>query len=101
MDNAPKNPIEPNVVNNITNIEKHPFSVDWEQATWIVGLLGACAVIAVIAFSIASFNTNRNEKMAEAIKNGSHPLDAYCAFDGSSDNKVCLVRAAVNGKEVK
>lgn len=99
MDDAPKSPAEPNVVNNyITN---NPFSVDWDQMTWIIGVLSAACVIAAIAFSIASFNNNRNEKMADAIKSGSHPMDAYCAFDGSSENKVCLVRAALTGKEIK
>lgn len=92
---------EPTVVNNITNIDKRAFEVDWEQLTWIVGVIGVCAVAATIAFSIASFNTHRNDKMAEAIAGGAHPMDAYCAFDGSSENKVCLVRAALTGKEVK
>lgn len=92
--------IDPKVVNQ-TTIVKHPFEVDWEQATWMAGVLGGCIVIAVMIFSVASFNTNRNEKMAEAIKNGSHPMDVYCTFDGGGDNKVCIVRAAVAGKEIK
>lgn len=99
MDDAPK--VEPTVVNNITNVDKRAFEVDWEQATWMAGVLGACIVIAVLVFSVGSFNTNRNDKMAEAIAGGSHPMDVYCAFDGSSDNKVCLVRAALTGREVK
>ncbi|ATW57983.1 hypothetical protein CNR34_00050 [Pseudomonas phage nickie] len=99
MDDAPK--VEPTVVNNITNVDKRAFEVDWEQVTWIAGVLGVCGVIVAIALAIAQFNTHRNDKMAEAIKNGSHPMDAYCAFDGSSENKVCLVRAALTGKEVK
>ena len=89
-----------NVVNNITNIDKR-FDVDWVQLTWIIGAIAGCIVAATIVVSVAAFKTDRNAKMAEAITSGSHPMDVYCAFDGSSENKVCLVRASVSGKEVK
>lgn len=101
MSEAPKHPMEPGVVNNITNVDKRAFEVDWDQMTLIAGVVSVCAMIVAIAFTIAMFNTHRNDKMAEAIKNGAHPMDAYCAFDGSSDNKVCLVRAALTDKVVK
>lgn len=91
------------VVNNYSThtVEKHPFVVDWDCMVPIMACLCALAAIAAIAWGITTYNINANEKMAEAIKNGAHPMDAYCAFDGSSEDKVCLVRAALTGKEVK
>lgn len=63
----------------------------------LIGLVCLTVVASVLAMCLATFNLDRNEKMAEAIKSGAHPMDVYCAFDGSSESKVCLVRAAVKG----
>lgn len=84
--------------NNVTN---YPFSVDWESVGWACAAMCAAAVLCTLIWSIAAYNTNVSDRMAEAIKNGSHPMDVYCAFDGSSEDKVCLVRATLNGKDVK
>ena len=91
---------ESTVVNNY-NTTKEAISIEWDCVGWAVAALSAAAVLCSLIWAISAYNTNRSEKMAEAIKNGSHPTDVYCAFDGSSENKVCLVRAAVTGKEVK
>lgn len=63
----------------------------------LIGLVCLTAVALVLAMCLVTFNLDRNEKMAEAIKAGAHPMDVYCAFDGSSESKVCLVRAAAKG----
>lgn len=94
---------EEGVTNNYVtnNIKKEALSVDWECVGRITAALAAGAVICSLIWAISAYNINTNEKMAEAIKNGSHPTDVYCAFDGSGEDKVCLVRAAVSGKEAK
>ena len=98
-DDEPK-PTDPTVVNNyVTNIEKHSINIEWENLTWIFVAVAAASVICTLIWATAAFNIDRNEKMSEAIKGGSHPMDVYCAFDGSSDNKVCLVRGAKGAKD--
>jgi DMSO reductase anchor subunit len=91
-DEAPKE----GVVNNYHThtVEKHPFVIDWEEMTKIIACLSVVAIVGSIAWGVTSYNLDANAKMEAAIKAGSNPIDAYCAFDGSSENKVCLLRAA-------
>ncbi len=63
----------------------------------LIGSVCLTAVVLGVAMCMVTFNLDRNEKMAEAIKAGAHPMDVYCAFDGSNESKVCLVRAAARG----
>lgn len=66
----------------------------------LVAFLGFCVAAAVIALICATayYHISTNTKMENAIKTGSNPIDAYCAFNGGSENKVCLLRAASRGE---
>lgn len=88
---APKN-------ETVTNITNNPFHVDWEEVRNIVGWIAGCAMVAAVIWAPVSCSKNNNEKMEAAIKAGSNPIDAACAFSNQPPVNACLLRAATLSK---
>lgn len=66
-----------------------------EMAFTISAAIASAIVLSTLVNSVSTYYTDKNARMESAIKAGNNPMDVYCAFEGTSESKVCLVRAAI------